>query len=252
MMKICWALCIVILQTIYHVSRFRCMYSCIICACENPSSYPSEKDIAKKIERKVALDGNVWKKVSTRSDACQQNFLYAMTLYRMENQVDAMWWAKIEINSTFMSIMWTCAAWPLATVASMSQQVNGKRSFCFAIKYSFLLYLIVIARRQDSDGISPFFCKVIFFVSWTNWNPTLLYSRLVLTHYIRPPAMVMRKKPQLGWRWAASAIVAVAKMQERFEMKIYCYFGCNYTTSRFYFWAGGLDFFSLFFFCDST
>ena len=30
------------------------------------------------------------KKVSTRSDACQQNFLYAMTLYRMENQVDAM------------------------------------------------------------------------------------------------------------------------------------------------------------------
>lgn len=73
-------------------------------------------------------------------------FMLWFSFMCMKNQVDAMWWVKIEINSTFMSIMWTCAAWPLATVASMSQQVNGKRSFCFVIKYSFLLYLIVIAR----------------------------------------------------------------------------------------------------------
>lgn len=95
-----------------------------------------------------------------------------------------------------------------------------KRSFCFAIKYSFLLYLIVIARRQDSDGISPIFNFCFFFVflfyvkSFVFCVVDKLKSDTALPtacSYTLYPSLSngYEKKPHLGWRWAASAIVAV-------------------------------------------
>lgn len=195
-----------------------------LCACENPLAYPLEKIWYRKIkiERKVALDGNVWhkKKVSTRSDACQQNFLYAMILYVWQNQVDAMWWAKIEINSTFMSIMWTCAAWPLATVASMSQQVNGKKVLLFRNKIQ--LFIISHCHRSSSRQwwnfsyfqLLLFFCFLFYVKSFVFCVVDKLKSDTALPtacSYTLYPSLSngYEKKPHLGWRWAASAIVAV-------------------------------------------